>query len=134
MPRFICGMPLRWSDMDSNGHMNNAAYSTYLEEARFRMFSDLVPADPQERLARNFFVSEQMIKFRQPLVYRENPVTVEAWTEDVGAVRFVVCCEIRDADTVYASSRTVLAGFDSTSNRPRRFEASEREAIMSFME
>ncbi|WP_234366353.1 acyl-CoA thioesterase [Streptomyces albireticuli] len=120
--------------MDSNGHVNSGAYSTYVEETRIRMFSDLIPSDPQERLTKNFFVFEQTIQFRRPLVYREKPVTVEAWTEDVGAARFVACCEIRDADTVYASSRTLMAGFDSIANRVRRFQESEREVIASFME
>ncbi|MEU1071542.1 MULTISPECIES: thioesterase family protein [unclassified Streptomyces] len=132
MPRYTHLCPLRWADMDANGHMNNAVYATYLEDTRFRMFSDLVPNDPAERLASNFVVHEQTLKFVRPLVYRDEPVTVEAWVEDVKGVSFTICCEIKDGQDVYVSSRSVLVGYDSTANRPRRFSERERTVISSF--
>ncbi len=33
--------PIRWGDMDILGHVNNAAYFTYLETARVAWFSDI---------------------------------------------------------------------------------------------
>ncbi|WP_370422519.1 acyl-CoA thioesterase [Streptomyces sp. QH1-20] len=134
MPRFTYDMPLRWADMDANGHMNNAVYSNYLEDTRFRMFSNLVPADPAERLACNFLVREQTLKYIRPLVYREEPVTIEAWVEDVKGASFIIRCKIKDGEDVYVESRTLIAGFDSTANTVRRFREDEREAIASFTE
>lgn len=34
-------MPLRWSDLDAMGHVNNAKYLTYLEQARIRYCEDV---------------------------------------------------------------------------------------------
>ena len=34
-------VPLRWSDMDAMGHVNNAAYLTFLETAREPWFAAL---------------------------------------------------------------------------------------------
>ncbi|MFJ7901907.1 acyl-CoA thioesterase [Streptomyces sp. NPDC096198] len=132
MPRYTYLCPLRWADMDANGHMNNAVYNTYLEDTRFRMFSDLVPDDPAERLACNFVVREQTVRYARPLVYREKPVMIEAWVEDLKGASFTIRCTIKDGETVYVESRTVVAGFDSIAHRVRRFQEKERAAIAAF--
>ncbi|MER6382079.1 acyl-CoA thioesterase [Streptomyces sp. NPDC001118] len=132
MPHFTYSCPLRWADMDANGHMNNAVYSIYLEDARFRMFAELVPASQDERLARNFVVSEQTLKFIRPLVYRDAPVTVTAWVEEVRGVSFTLRCEIKDDAAVYVEARTVVVGFDSRAGRPRRFSEHERATLTSY--
>lgn len=33
---------IRWSDMDAIGHVNNATYLTYLEEARICYLNDVI--------------------------------------------------------------------------------------------
>jgi acyl-CoA thioester hydrolase len=33
---FSCDIPVRWGDMDAYGHVNNANYFRYFEEARFQ--------------------------------------------------------------------------------------------------
>lgn len=37
-------IPIRWSDMDSFGHVNNAMYFTYMESVRFSWISKLMAA------------------------------------------------------------------------------------------
>lgn len=34
---YQCELPVRWGDMDAYGHVNNAVYIRYLEEARVQM-------------------------------------------------------------------------------------------------
>ncbi|NVK43474.1 MAG: acyl-CoA thioesterase [Oceanospirillaceae bacterium] len=36
---YSCTLPLRWGDMDAYGHVNNATYIRYLEEARVQMLA-----------------------------------------------------------------------------------------------
>jgi acyl-CoA thioester hydrolase len=42
----VAHMPIRWGDMDAMGHVNNAVYFRYLEQARIEWFAhiDCVPA------------------------------------------------------------------------------------------
>lgn len=40
-PLFITEIPLRWGDMDAEGHVNNAVYFTYLEQARMHFLKTL---------------------------------------------------------------------------------------------
>ncbi len=34
----ICRLPIRWGDMDAMGHVNNAVYFRYIEQARIEWF------------------------------------------------------------------------------------------------
>ncbi len=38
---YSCTLPVRWGDMDAYGHVNNAMYLRYLEEARVQMFMQM---------------------------------------------------------------------------------------------
>ncbi|MEU5299754.1 acyl-CoA thioesterase [Streptomyces noursei] len=134
MNAFSFECPIRWSDMDANGHVNNAVYSRYLEETRINMFADLVPEDPQERLSRNFFVSEQTLKFVQPLVYRVEPVTVIARVTGMKAVSFTLECEIKDDQATYLKASTLMVAYDSTQGRVRRLTETERSSLSRFTE
>ncbi|MFE3579413.1 acyl-CoA thioesterase [Streptomyces vinaceus] len=133
MNAFTFQCQVRWSDMDANGHVNNAVYSRYLEETRMNMFADLVPADPAERLARNFFVSEQSMKFVRPLVHRAEPITITARVTGIKAVSFSLDCGIRDEETTYLTASTLMVAYDSTAGRVRRLTATERESLERFM-
>lgn len=45
MARHIYSCPLRWSDMDAFGHVNNVVFLRYLEEARIDFMFRLAPGD-----------------------------------------------------------------------------------------
>ncbi|PID49483.1 MAG: thioesterase [Proteobacteria bacterium] len=42
---YTCHLPIRWGDMDAYGHVNNAMYFRYMEEARVQMVADWGAAD-----------------------------------------------------------------------------------------
>jgi acyl-CoA thioester hydrolase len=47
-PLFSIKIPIRWGDMDAYGHINNAVYFRYMEEARVLMLQQLGGSlDPQ---------------------------------------------------------------------------------------
>lgn len=134
MPRFTYLCPIRWSDMDANSHVNNAVCSRYLEEARMNMFQELVPSDPAERLAKNFFLSEQWMKFARPLVYSTAPVEIDAWVTNLKGVAFELAYEIKDAGGLYVSATSRMAGYDSVAGRVRRFDDAERAVLSGFLD
>ncbi|MFJ7205629.1 acyl-CoA thioesterase [Streptomyces sp. NPDC098789] len=133
MNAFTFQCQIRWSDMDANNHVNSSVYSRYLEETRMNMFADLVPEDPEERLAANFFVSEQSMKFIRPLVYSTAPVTITARVTGMKAVSFTLDCEIHDAEATYVKASTLMAAFDSKAGRVRRLTDTERRSLERFM-
>jgi acyl-CoA thioester hydrolase len=44
--RFRMPIEVRWSDCDAFGHVNNAVYLTYLEQARFAYWHEVLPDVP----------------------------------------------------------------------------------------
>jgi acyl-CoA thioester hydrolase len=118
-------LPLRWADADTYGHVNNALFLRYMEEARTRMFQDLLPVDEADRRRHAFVVSQSVVDYRAPLVYREDPVDVNVWVIRCRGARLTLGYTIRDADRTYAEATTILAAYDLDTGRPRRISEDE---------
>lgn len=73
MSKYTYPLPLRWADADSHGHVNNALFLRYTEEARTRMFQDILPTDEAGRRRHAYVVSQSLVDYQAPLLYREAP-------------------------------------------------------------
>lgn len=125
--RHIYHCPLRWSDMDAYGHVNNAVFVRYLEEARISFLFR-----PEKNFRQGSVVARHEIDYKRPLVHRHHPVTVEVWVTEIKAASFTVACEVKDEDVVYVSAATVVVPFDFEAGRPRRLTADEREFLAEY--
>ncbi|MFG2716930.1 acyl-CoA thioesterase [Streptomyces sp. NPDC048416] len=132
MHRYTYPCPLRWADADAYGHVNNALYLRFMEEARTRMFQEVLPANDADRRLNAFVVSRASLEFRAPLHYREDPVDVHVWVTHSRAVSFELAYEIRDADQMYAEGATTIAAYDLVTSRPRRLSAVERAFLSHY--
>ena len=132
MTKYTYPLPLRWADADTYGHVNNSLFLTYLEEARTRMFSDLLPADEADRRQYAFVVSQSTVDYRAPLVYREEPVDVDVWVVSCRGARLELGYAIRDADRTYAEATTKMAAYDLDTGRPRRISEAEIEVFARY--
>ncbi|HEU0287688.1 MAG TPA: acyl-CoA thioesterase, partial [Nocardioidaceae bacterium] len=86
--RHVYDCPLRWADMDSLGHVNNVVYVDYLQEFRVDMLRIHAPGPEAADLAEGVVVVSHELEFVRPLVYRDRPVRVEGWCEQVRAASF----------------------------------------------
>lgn len=135
MARFTFHCPLRWSDADTNQHINNVAFARYLEEARVHLQYDMtrtLPDRAPEDTA--YIVARQEIAFRRPLAYRPEPITIETWATKIGGASLTLACEIKDGDDVYATAATTLVSFDLAQQRPTRFSEAERAYLAPLLE
>jgi acyl-CoA thioester hydrolase len=136
--RHVYDCPLRWADMDSLGHVNNVVYVDYLQELRVDMLRVHAPGPEASDLAEGVVVVRHDLEFVRPLVYRDRPVRVEAWCEQVRAASFQLGYEVVDPDGsdgdrwVYLRASSVLAPFSFASHRPRRIREHEREALLRY--
>ncbi|MFG3282050.1 acyl-CoA thioesterase [Streptomyces sp. NPDC048111] len=126
MDRYTYPCPLRWADADAYGHVNNALFLRFMEEARTRMFQEILPANDEDRRRHAFVVSRASLEFRSPLHYRQDPVDVHVWVTHSRAVSFELAYEIRDTDQLYAEGTTTIAAYDLVTSRPRRLSDAER--------
>ncbi|MVO90234.1 acyl-CoA thioesterase [Streptomyces sp. p1417] len=125
MHTYTYSCPLRWADADTYGHVNNALYLRYMEEARTRMFQQVLLADAAERRWHSFVVSRAAVEYRVPLLYREDPVDVCVRVAQRRSVQFDLAYEIRDAQHVYAEGTTTIVAYNLDTRRPRRLTGTE---------
>ncbi|WP_343070890.1 thioesterase family protein [Streptomyces bathyalis] len=131
--------PLRWSDMDAYGHVNNVVHLRYLEEARidfmFRLAGEAVATtDEPAPFKAGCVVARHEIDYLKPLFHRYEPVTVETWVTKLNAASATIAYEIKDAGTVYVRAETVLVPYDLEKEHPRRLSAGERAFLEGYFD
>ncbi len=93
---------VRFRDCDAMGHVNNAVYSTYLEEARIGVLGDLL----------DFILARVEIDFRSELRMGEE-VEVRTRCSRIGTKSFDLEHEITaSGGRVVAEARSVLVSYD----------------------
>lgn len=92
---------VRFRDCDAMGHVNNAVFSTYLEEARIDVLGGLRP----------FILARVEIDFRSQLRAGEE-IEVGTRCSRVGTKSFDLEHEIRVDGRVVAEARSVLVAYD----------------------
>lgn len=123
MSSFVAEVPLRWVDLDAQGHVNNALVIDYLQEARVAF---LLTGANAHLLGTSAVVVSHAVEFLRPIEYAVEPVAVEVSVCEVGAARYGVAYEVRQAGAVMARARTGMCVFDFGANRPRRLTTQER--------
>lgn len=120
----------RYQDLDALGHVNNAVYATYLEEARISYFRDELGLDTDEIAT---VVVHLELDFEAPLTDPQT-VTVGIDVSDIGAKSFTLAYEIADGGATYATGETVLVWIDRETGtsisipEPIRAKLSDRDA------
>jgi acyl-CoA thioester hydrolase len=124
-------VPVRWSDMDAYGHVNNARVVTLLEEARVIWLFQ--PGSPTEEMAKGSVVADLHVRYRSQLTHLDGPLEVLMWISRLRAADAVVQYEVRPAADAAAApsvtASTQMVPFDMVAQRPRRFSAQERESL-----
>lgn len=65
--KFSTIVTVRFGDMDAMGHVNNAKYLTYFEEARLAYYMNLFQYHAGDVKKLNFILAEANVKFRSPV-------------------------------------------------------------------
>lgn len=117
--RYYTPMTVRYGDMDTLGHVNNAKYLTYLEQARVSYFRDL-PLWNGSLDRTGCILAKVVIDYRLPLTMDDG--TVDIWTRisRLGSksmeLEQVINC-VRDGQTATAlHSTSVVVTFDYVAN------------------
>jgi acyl-CoA thioester hydrolase len=108
---------VRFRDCDAMGHVNNAVYLTYLEQARVESWQRMTGG--LAGFPRNVILARVEIDYRAPATLGDRLV-VRLRVAAVGRTSFTLDCEIRNARTgqTVASARTVQVMYDYETRRP----------------
>jgi len=104
---FVHTETVRFSDLDGFGHVNNAVFSTYLEQARLAWFG----SDDGEMPLRDVILARTEIDFRSPVVFGE-AVEIGVRPARVGTKSFELEYALHAGGRVVAEAKSVLVGYD----------------------
>lgn len=128
---YLVDVPLRWSDMDALGHVNNVQFVRLLEEARVLMLRDWFPAHGTQQPP--LLIARTEIDYIAQLRYRPRPVVVSAWVSQIGGASYDLDYQVRDSaepdSRIYARAQSTQVRFDLEAQRPSRFTPAEREIL-----
>jgi acyl-CoA thioester hydrolase len=119
---FVHRERVRFRDVDGMGHVNNAVFLTYLEEARIAYLLRFGAEVGSMILAR------VEIDFRSPLRMGDE-IDVGVRPATVGTKSFELEYEVRRGDTVAAEAKTVIVSFDYEAGRSVELPDTWREAL-----
>jgi len=129
-------MQVRWSDVDLFGHVNNAAYLGYLDDARFTLFPSMGVDETGALTASMLVVVKHEIEYLAALTYRPAPFAVEVWVPRIGRSSVDFAYEILDAanpETVYLRARSRMVQLDTATHAARAFTSAERAAFDAYL-
>jgi acyl-CoA thioester hydrolase len=120
-------IPIRWRDLDAYGHVNNAVYLNYLEEARDAWVEEALGSFGNTW---DFVLARVAIDFRRELTQDDGEVVVRCRLGSVGrsSVRTVEEIVKRDG-TVSAVAESVIVPRDPETGRSRPLSDEERAAL-----
>jgi acyl-CoA thioester hydrolase len=108
---FVHRQHVRFKDVDAMGHVNNAVYLTYVEEARIAFLRPLGPT------YESLILAHAEIDYRSPLRDGEE-LEVGVRCTKVGRSSFDLEYELRAGDRVVAEARSVQVSYDYERQEP----------------
>ena len=108
---------VRWRDMDAMGHVNNAKYVSYLEEARVRWMLGVEGVSLSDRIAP--VVAATNINYRLPIVW-PNDIVVELFVERLGNSSVTIGHRIidqQDEGKLYSDGNVVVVWMDTQTGK-----------------
>jgi acyl-CoA thioester hydrolase len=118
---------IRWRDMDAYGHVNNAVYLNFLEEARDAWVQEVLGSVTNTW---DFVLARVAIDFERELTQDDLAVLVRCELESCGRSSIRTREEIVTLDgTVSARAASVVVPRDPSSGRSRPLTVAERSAL-----
>jgi acyl-CoA thioester hydrolase len=114
---------VRWGDLDAFGHVNNATYLVYAQEARFA-WSKMI----------EMVVARAEVDFIAPIYTGDIYIDVEIWVNKIGNSSFGLTYEMKNGEELLARIKTVQVTVSMETKKSRPLTDSEREFLTKYLE
>ena len=132
--RFYYPIDVRYGDLDPQGHLNNAKYLTYFEQARIQYFVELDLFRPgQSFFDIGVIMAEACVTFHAPVEYGD-PVKVGVRVSKLGNKSMRVEQGIFHAESgeMQASGYVILVAYDYHARKTVPIPAKMRDNILNY--
>ena len=114
---------VRWGDLDAFGHVNNATYLVYAQEARFAWSKML-----------EMVVARAEVDFIAPIYTGDIYLDIEIWVHSIGNSSFALTYEMKNGDELVARIKTVQVTVSMDTKKSRPINDAEREFLTQYLE
>ena len=114
---------VRWGDLDAFGHVNNATYLIYAQEARFAWSKML-----------EMVVARAEVDFIAAIYTGDIYIDVEIWVHKIGNSSFALTYEMKNGDELVARVKTVQVTVSMDTKKSRPINDAEREFLTKYLE
>ena len=121
--RFQSKQYVRWGDLDAFGHVNNATYLVYAQEARYA-WSKMI----------EMVVARAEVDFIAPIYMGDFNLDIEIWVNKIGTSSCGVTYEMKNGDELVAVVKTVQVTVSMDTKKSRPLNDAERDFLNKYLE
>ena len=114
---------MRWGDLDAFGHVNNATYLVYAQEARYA-WSKMI----------EMVVARAEVDFLAPIYQGDIYLDIEIWVNKIGTSSFGVTYEMKNGDELVAVVKSVQVTVSMETKKSRPLNDAERDFLNKYLE
>ncbi len=114
---------MRWGDLDAFGHVNNATYLVYAQEARFA-WSKMI----------EMVVARAEVDFLAPIYEGDIYLDIEIWVNKIGTSSFGVTYEMKNGSELVAVVKSVQVTVSMETKKSRPLNDAERDFLNKYLE
>ncbi len=125
---------VRWADLDAFGHINNAAYLVYVQEARadFTWYSRM--GRGESPIFADMVVARAEVDFIEPIYVGGVNVDVEIYVVRIGTASFELAYEISYQGVLSSKAKTVQVAVSMETKKSRPINDVEREFLSKYLD
>lgn len=129
--RFRSRVEVRYADLDTMRHVNNAVYLTYIEQARSYYLEEACQWDWKQW---GMVLAKTDIDYRHQIQFHHKP---QVWirTSRLGnssITQDIIISEYNNDELVFAKARVVMVHIDYASGKPQALPAVVRERLQAY--
>lgn len=132
--RHLTKAHVRWDDLDGFGHVNNASYLTYIQEARANFTWYSRKEAGLEPVFSDMVVGRAEVDFIVPIYEGGFDLDVAIWVAKIGNSSFDLVYELSSPLGLHARGRTVQVAVSMETKKSRPLTDDEREFLTGYLE
>jgi len=125
---------VRWDDIDAFGHVNNAKYLVFAQEARFHWSFVQFEGKVEQPSIVEMVVARAEVDFIEPIYEGGRFVDVHLWVDKIGTSSFGMVYEISDNGVLFARVKSVQVMVSLETKKSRPLNDAEREFLNKYLE
>jgi acyl-CoA thioester hydrolase len=136
-PTFVYQASIRYSDLDPQGHVNNAQYLVFLEDARIAFFRHIgIPQagiPPEAETGTSRVIARTEIDYLAAIHYEKDPIEVETSVLKLGSKSFTLDQRVVCRGALCARAKVVLVAYDPSNEASRPLDDTERSGLQTYL-